>query len=101
MPRPHLPGRRIWISFRSRLYVSAKCWPGPHRVTAGRVETSSTMPKNERRQWIAERTAVLEGSASPQELEVAATSLAWSDDPEALDALGGFLRRAEFLDRLD
>jgi hypothetical protein len=59
------------------------------------------MANNTRRQWIQERAAVLETSTSPQELELAATDLAFSDDPEALDALGKFLRRSEFLDRLD
>ena len=59
------------------------------------------MPNETRRQWIAELTAVLEGSTSPEELESAAGELTSSDDPEALDALAGFLRQAEFLDRLD
>src|SRR5262249_54103222 len=59
------------------------------------------MASDKRRQWISERTAVLEASTSSEELETAAIELASSDDPEALDALGVFLRRGEFLDRLD
>lgn len=56
---------------------------------------------NDRQQWIAERTAVLEGSTSAEELDLAATELASSDDPNALEALTAFLRRGDFLDRLD
>jgi hypothetical protein len=59
------------------------------------------MTNNTRRQWIQERVAVLETSTSPEELELAATDLAFSDDPEALDVLGKFLRQSAFLDRLD
>ncbi len=59
------------------------------------------MPTDTRRQWIDERTEVLQTSTSPDELETAATELASSDDPEALEALGEQLRSAEFLDRLD
>jgi hypothetical protein len=58
------------------------------------------VPKNTRRQWIEERIVVL-GSTDSQEIARAATELAASDDPEALEALGAFLRRREFLDRLD
>ena len=57
---------------------------------------------NETRQdWINERTAVLESSGEPEELEAAVQDLAASDDPEALERLGTFLRRSDFLDRLD
>lgn len=59
------------------------------------------MPNDTRRQWIGERTAVLEAATDPEELEAAATELASSDDPEALEALAVFLRQSEFLDRLD
>jgi len=59
------------------------------------------MPNDTRRQWIGERTAVLEAATGPEELETAATELASSDDPEALEALAVFLRQNEFLDRLD
>jgi hypothetical protein len=53
------------------------------------------------RDWINERKEVLEVSTTAEELEFAATELAASDNPEALDVLGTFLRRAEFLARLD
>ena len=59
------------------------------------------MPNETRRQWIGERTAVLERSGSPEELEMAGADLALSDDPDALEALAVFLRQSEFLDRLD
>lgn len=59
------------------------------------------MASDKRRQWTSERGAVLEVSTSSEDLETAAIELASSDDPEALDALGVFLRRSEFLDRLD
>jgi hypothetical protein len=57
--------------------------------------------QNDGRQWIQERTAVLEGSIDPEELDMTATELASSDDPNALEALAAFLRRRDFLDRLD
>jgi hypothetical protein len=59
------------------------------------------MENNQRQQWIAERTSVLQASSEPAELELAGTDLARSDDPDALDALGAFLLRSMFLDRLD
>ena len=48
------------------------------------------MSENERREWLAERTEVLRTSKDPDELEVAAEELAASDDPDALQQLGGF-----------
>jgi hypothetical protein len=59
------------------------------------------MANNKRREWIEERTTLLQGSSEEDELEVAATELASADDPDALTALGTFLRQKEFLDRLD
>jgi hypothetical protein len=59
------------------------------------------MLNDARRQWIQERTAVLAGSTSPEELEGAGAELAASDDPDALEALVPFLKRSDFLDRLD
>ena len=59
------------------------------------------MPNNTRQEWIEERTAVLAESTNLPDLELAATELAFSDDPEALKALAAYLGRAEFLDRLD
>src|SRR5213594_242942 len=59
------------------------------------------MRNNARQEWIQQRTVVLESSIDPQDLELAAADLASSDDPEALEALGTFLRRGDFLERLD
>jgi hypothetical protein len=59
------------------------------------------MANNTRREWVEERTAVLQGASDTEELEVAATELASSDDPQALVELGTFLRQKEFLERLD
>lgn len=59
------------------------------------------MPNDTPSKWIEERVAVLEGGAGPEELEAAAGELASSDDPQALEALGGFLGRSEFLEQLD
>lgn len=51
--------------------------------------------------WIEEHTSVLQSSTDAEELVAAATELARSDDPDALHALGIFLKQSEFLDRLD
>jgi hypothetical protein len=59
------------------------------------------MPDATQRQWIEERTAVLQGSTNAEDLTIAATDLARSDDPRAIEALGAALRQVEFLDRLD
>jgi hypothetical protein len=54
-----------------------------------------------RSKWIDERVAVLESGKGPQELQAAAAELASSDDPHALEALGSFLGRSDFLEQLD
>jgi hypothetical protein len=59
------------------------------------------MPNTAPRAWIEQHTEVLESSTSGDELELAVSELASSDNPEALEILGTFLRRAEFLGRLD
>jgi len=59
------------------------------------------MANNGRREWIEQHAAVLASSDDRAELEVAAVQLAAADDPEALDRLGDFLSKAEFLRRLD
>jgi len=51
--------------------------------------------------WLRERVEVLAQSSSSEELEAAATELAYSDEPEAMAALGQHLRSADFLARLD
>jgi hypothetical protein len=48
-----------------------------------------------------ELTKVLEYASDRSELEAAAVALATSDNPAALDRLGDFLRRREFLAKLD
>jgi hypothetical protein len=55
---------------------------------------------NSRQEWIADRVVIL-GVASEEGLDVAATELAASDDPDAVDVLSEFLRRRDFLERLD
>jgi hypothetical protein len=59
------------------------------------------MPNDAPGNWIDERVAVLESETGPEELETAAGELASSDDPRALEALGLFLGRSEFLGKLD
>ncbi len=59
------------------------------------------MPDSASGNWIDERVAVLENGTAPEELEAAATELASSDNPQALEALGSLLGRKEFLERLD
>lgn len=59
------------------------------------------MPNDTPGNWIDERVAVLESETGPEELETAAGELASSDDPRALEALGLFLGRSEFLEKLD
>jgi len=52
-------------------------------------------------EWIEERRAILATSDESSELGIAATQLAASDDPAALDALAPFLSDSGFLARLD
>ncbi len=59
------------------------------------------MPNETPSQWIDERVKVLENGAGPEELAAAAAELACSDDPQALEALGSFLSRSDFLEQLD
>jgi hypothetical protein len=54
------------------------------------------MANNTRRQWLQEHNAVLDVSTSPEELEIAGSELASSDDPEALDAWESFCAAAIF-----
>jgi hypothetical protein len=55
---------------------------------------------NSGQQWIDERVALLRQSAD-EELEAAATELAVSDDPAAIERLVDFLAQRDFLERLD
>lgn len=48
-----------------------------------------------------ERVEVLKSSADREDLQMAGVALARSDDPEALERLGEFLVRDDFLSRLD
>ena len=59
------------------------------------------MSNDEHREWLEENTEVLRSSNDPSELEAAAVQLAASDDPDAIQRLGGFLSQSEFLGRLD
>lgn len=59
------------------------------------------MADKTKQEWLAERMTILEDSTNPEELTAAAVELALSDDPEALETLGSFLGREDFLARLD
>jgi hypothetical protein len=59
------------------------------------------MPNDTPDNWIDDCVAVLQNETGPEELETAAGELASSDDPRALEALGSFLGRSEFLEQLD